>query len=260
MELTPCRLSWGKVSSRGCFVGCASSHGSGHSWNFVAGAISRCEGARSGGNLITWEIRGTRPTSPTGDFGCSGFTRECANSPRMTPPPPIPCGGTSRDELFRSHPSSPLLPEHRAAFTRLAVADYDPAWRFEVVVEPAAESRRLDVATGTDGVVPFELLGTARIPDVGALDVWRLASYAGGIFLPMRDGLAGTARRHLRRRTLPARHRQGCLSGDGTGDNGAGDSASSSTSISPTTRPAPTTRCGPVRCRKPATGSAPRCP
>jgi uncharacterized protein (DUF1684 family) len=97
-----------------------------------------------------------------------------------------------RDELFRLHPSSPLRPEHRAGFTRLAVADYDPAWRFEVAVEPAAESRRLDVETGTDGVVPFELLGTARIPDVGALDVWRLASYAGGIFLPVRDGLAGT--------------------------------------------------------------------
>ncbi|MEO7005697.1 MAG: DUF1684 domain-containing protein [Terrimesophilobacter sp.] len=97
-----------------------------------------------------------------------------------------------RDDLFRTHPSSPLLPQHRAAFARLAVADYDPAWRFEAVVEPAMEPRRLDVATGTDGVVPFDLMGTVRIPDVGALDVWRLASYAGGIFLPVRDGLAGT--------------------------------------------------------------------
>ena len=97
-----------------------------------------------------------------------------------------------RDELFRSHPSSPLLPEHRAGFTRLAVADYDPAWRFEAVVEPATEPHHLDVETGTDGVVPFDLLGVVRIPDVGSLDVWRLASYAGGIFLPVRDGLAGT--------------------------------------------------------------------
>lgn len=97
-----------------------------------------------------------------------------------------------RDELFRSHPSSPLLPEHRAGFTRLAVADYDPAWRFEAVVKPAPALRRLDVETGTDGVVPFDLLGVVRIPDVGSLDVWRLASYAGGIFLPVRDGLAGT--------------------------------------------------------------------
>jgi uncharacterized protein len=96
-----------------------------------------------------------------------------------------------RDELFRSHPASPLLPEQRAAFTRLTVADYDPAWRFEVVVQPATQPRRLDVETGTDGVVPFDLLGTAQIPDVGSLDVWRLASYAGGIFLPVRDGLAG---------------------------------------------------------------------
>ena len=128
-----------------------------------------------------------------------------------------------RDELFRSHPSSPLLPEHRATFTRLAVADYDPAWRFEVAVEPAAESRRLDVATGTDGVVPFELLGTARIPDVG------VARRVAPGQLRRRDLPAGArragrkARRHLWRRALPARHRQGCLSGAAPGDDGAGE-------------------------------------
>ena len=48
------------------------------------------------------------------------------------------------------------------------------------------------MTTGTDGVVPFDVIGTVRVPEVGSLDVWRLASYAGGIFLPVRDGLAGT--------------------------------------------------------------------
>jgi uncharacterized protein len=97
-----------------------------------------------------------------------------------------------RNVLFASHPSSPLLPEHRVAFTMLAVAEYDPAWRFDAVVEPAAEPRHLQVETGTDGMVPFDLLGTVHLAGVGSLDVWRLASYAGGIFLPVRDGLAGT--------------------------------------------------------------------
>ncbi|MCU1577813.1 MAG: hypothetical protein JWP19_17 [Rhodoglobus sp.] len=95
-----------------------------------------------------------------------------------------------RDELFATHPSTPLLPEDRAAFAGLPVQPYDPRWRFEVILEPA-EERRLEVETGTDGVVPFELIGVASIPDVGSLDVWRLASYGGGIFVPVKDALAG---------------------------------------------------------------------
>jgi uncharacterized protein (DUF1684 family) len=95
-----------------------------------------------------------------------------------------------RDDLFASHPSTPLLPQDRAAFTGLPVRPYDPAWRFEVILEPV-EGRRLEVETGTDGIVPFELIGAASIPGVGSLDVWRLASYGGGIFVPVKDALAG---------------------------------------------------------------------
>lgn len=95
-----------------------------------------------------------------------------------------------RDELFAEHPSSPLLPQDRAGFTGLPVQPYDPDWRFEVAVSPT-EPRRMEVETGTDGVVPFELIGIAEVPGVGALDVWRLASYGGGIFLPVKDALAG---------------------------------------------------------------------
>ena len=91
-----------------------------------------------------------------------------------------------RDELFASHPASPLLPEHKDGFAGLRVAPYDPAWRFEVEVRPA-EPERWEVETGTDGVVPFERLGTVRLPDVGELDVWRLTTYGGGVFLPIRD-------------------------------------------------------------------------
>jgi uncharacterized protein (DUF1684 family) len=95
-----------------------------------------------------------------------------------------------RDDLFARHPSSPLLPEDRAAFSGLPVRPYDPDWRFEVALAPA-EPRRIEVETGTDGVVPFELIGIADVPGVGPLDVWRLASYGGGIFLPVKDALAG---------------------------------------------------------------------
>ncbi len=93
---------------------------------------------------------------------------------------------TGRDALFARHPSTPLLPEHRDDFGGLPVAEYDPAWRFELELEPT-EEQRLEVETGTDGVVPFERIGVVRVPDVGTLDVWRLASYGGGLFLPVKD-------------------------------------------------------------------------
>jgi uncharacterized protein len=97
----------------------------------------------------------------------------------------------TRDELFATHPATPLLPEDRAGFAGLPVAPYDPEWRFEL--EPlAAEPFRLEVETGTDGVVPFDRVARLELPrGLGALDVWRLASYGGGLFVPLRDGLAG---------------------------------------------------------------------
>ncbi|HEY0248437.1 MAG TPA: DUF1684 domain-containing protein [Gryllotalpicola sp.] len=97
----------------------------------------------------------------------------------------------ARNELFATHPASALLPEDRAGFAGLPVAPYDPAWRFEAPIVPAAEPRRWNVETGTDGVVPFELLGAASVPGVGSVEVWRLASYGGGLFVPIKDALAG---------------------------------------------------------------------
>jgi uncharacterized protein len=95
-----------------------------------------------------------------------------------------------RDDLFAHHPASPLLPDDRASFEGLDVAAYDPAWRFEVPVEPA-DPAPWEVSTGTDGVVPFERLGTLTLPDLGTLDLWRLTSYGGGLFLPLRDAGCG---------------------------------------------------------------------
>jgi uncharacterized protein (DUF1684 family) len=96
-----------------------------------------------------------------------------------------------RNDLFSSHPATPLLPEDRDTFTGLPVVGYDPDWRFELPIIPPTEPRRMDVETGTDGVVPFQLLGVVRVPFAGSLDVWRLSSYGGGIFVPVKDALAG---------------------------------------------------------------------
>jgi uncharacterized protein (DUF1684 family) len=98
---------------------------------------------------------------------------------------------SGRDELFAGHPQSPLLPDDRANFTGLTVARYDPDWRYELEVKRAEEPVRLVIDSATDGAIPFTLVGTVRIPYLGTLDLWRVAGYAGGLFLPVKDALAG---------------------------------------------------------------------
>jgi uncharacterized protein len=72
----------------------------------------------------------------------------------------------TRDEMFATHAASPLLEEQRASFDGLPVPAYDPDWRFSVELQEA-EPIRLEVASGTDGTVPFERLGVVDVPEVG---------------------------------------------------------------------------------------------
>jgi len=95
-----------------------------------------------------------------------------------------------RDELFATHPDSPVDADARTAFRGLPYAPYDPALRFAAVVE-RTEPQRIEVPTATDGVVPFERIGAVQLGSLGRLDVWWLDSYGGGVFLPLRDGSAG---------------------------------------------------------------------
>ncbi len=97
-----------------------------------------------------------------------------------------------RDDLMARHPATPLLADDRLLFEGLSIAPYDPEWRFELPIL-SAEPGGFDFETGTDGIVPFERVGVVEIPDAGSLDVWRLKSYGGGLFIPVRDVLAGRA-------------------------------------------------------------------
>jgi uncharacterized protein len=94
-----------------------------------------------------------------------------------------------RDALFRDHPDSPLL--DRSSFAGLPIAPYDPAFRFEAALATDVEPARLEVPTGTDGVVVFDRVAVATLPGLGTLDVWWLAQYGGGVFVPVKDALAG---------------------------------------------------------------------
>lgn len=98
---------------------------------------------------------------------------------------------STRDRLFAEHPVTPLLPADLAEFRGLAVGDYDPGWRFELALLPA-KPLHLEIPNGTDGIVPFDRVGRVQVPNVGSLDVLWLGSYGGGLFLPVKDGLART--------------------------------------------------------------------
>jgi uncharacterized protein len=92
-----------------------------------------------------------------------------------------------RNALLATHPQSPIPPADREGFAGVPVAPYDPRLRFTAPVDTDVEPTRIEVSTGTDGVVPFERAGIVHLPAVGDLDVWWLASYGGGIFVPVRD-------------------------------------------------------------------------
>ncbi len=89
--------------------------------------------------------------------------------------------------MLGTHPESPIPPDQRATFPGLPVAPYDPALRFTALVDTRVAPARISLDTGTDGVVPFDRAGVVHLPGVGDLDVWWLASYGGGIFVPIRD-------------------------------------------------------------------------
>ncbi|WP_235522268.1 DUF1684 domain-containing protein [Cellulomonas sp. Root137] len=96
-----------------------------------------------------------------------------------------------RDELLAEHPASPLDAATKASFEGLDIPHYDAAYRFECEIRPAP-AQRLDVSTGTDGVVPFERIADVEVGDLGTLAVWRLRGYAGGLFVPVKDASPDT--------------------------------------------------------------------
>ena len=97
-----------------------------------------------------------------------------------------------RDELLRTHPQSPLPAGDPLRETGLPYWPYDPAWRFELDLVGAPEPARLQLPTGSS-TTTLDLIGLVELPapfEV-SLAVWWMDQYAGGIFVPVRDGSAG---------------------------------------------------------------------
>jgi uncharacterized protein len=97
-----------------------------------------------------------------------------------------------RDELFRTHPQSPLPPGDPLRATGLPYWPYDAALRFELPLLPAGREESRSVPS-SDGTIPLTLIGCVRLPAPldAVIDVWWLHQYGGGLFLPLRDGTAG---------------------------------------------------------------------
>jgi uncharacterized protein (DUF1684 family) len=98
-----------------------------------------------------------------------------------------------REELFRMHPQSPVPPEDPLRESGVPYWPYDPALRFELPLVRPQEPLALSIPTDGDGSTAMRLVGRVRLPAPfdATLDVWWLRQYAGGLFLPVRDGTAG---------------------------------------------------------------------
>jgi uncharacterized protein (DUF1684 family) len=102
---------------------------------------------------------------------------------------------TGRDELLRTHPQSPLPPGDPLRRSGIGYWPYNPGMRFELTLRPAPEATELSVPTDGQGNTSLRLVGRLELPPpVGeTIDVWWLQQYAGGLFVPLRDGTAGRA-------------------------------------------------------------------
>jgi uncharacterized protein len=115
----------------------------------------------------------------------------------------------TREELFRTHPQSPVPKATRSSF-RARHWPYDPAYRLEASVAADAPSAaggdapadpglafggfNLSLPISTGGEQGFARIGWVEVPLPGgsrSLGVYWMAGYAGGLFLPFRDATNG---------------------------------------------------------------------
>ena len=109
----------------------------------------------------------------------------------------------ARERLFREHPQSPVPAGERTAF-RLAWWPYDPAYRISAVLEVEAEAGGphdepgagvLELPSSGAGGPRFRRIGRLALSGpLGArsLAAYWIEGYAGGLFLPFRDGTSGS--------------------------------------------------------------------
>ena len=99
----------------------------------------------------------------------------------------------TRDELFRSHPQSPLPVERRASFEGLDYWPYDPQARVLAELEDLEAPPEPVETSGTEPILfrPFARASFELRGERLSLEVAWLAAYGGGAFLSFRDATSG---------------------------------------------------------------------
>jgi uncharacterized protein len=99
-----------------------------------------------------------------------------------------------RDELFKTHPQSPIEPEDLASFHGLGYFPHDPGYRVRATLEAGDGAELLIDTGGEDGAVRYRRAGRLVFELGGEpcrLTVLSLVQYAGGLFVPFRDSTCG---------------------------------------------------------------------
>ena len=73
----------------------------------------------------------------------------------------------AKDDLFRSHPQSPIAEHLRADWPGVQWFPYDPAARVDAAIEPAASRETFDIALASDGVLHCTRVGLAHFTMAG---------------------------------------------------------------------------------------------
>jgi uncharacterized protein (DUF1684 family) len=99
----------------------------------------------------------------------------------------------TRDELFRSHPQSPLPAERRDAFEGLDYWPYDPEGRVLAELEDIEAPPEPIESSGIEPILfrPFARASFVLRGEPLTLEVEWLVAYGGGAFLSFRDATSG---------------------------------------------------------------------
>jgi hypothetical protein len=98
-----------------------------------------------------------------------------------------------RDELFRSHPQSPVPAEARMSYAGVPYFPYDPAYRVLARVQPAP-AEATQVGSSGEEPIAFERIARAHFElcdEERVLELYWLVAYGGGLFVPFRDATSG---------------------------------------------------------------------
>ena len=133
-------------------------------------------------------------TDPQAYLDLADWRRRVGDLYRITGPDALLQFRAGRDQLFRTHPQSPIEPDELVSFHGLRYFDPDPAFRVTASLEPG-DGSELEIDTGgEDGAVRYRRIGKLVFRLGGqdcTLTVLSLVQYAGGLFVPFRDRTSG---------------------------------------------------------------------